>query len=81
MESTTLEATEDLAHRLLEQVRDFYGEHATVERLVLVASVTQKDGAQRAVAVANGLPLYEQSGTLRHALSALTAPQRPEDRS
>jgi hypothetical protein len=64
---------EDLARRLAEKVRLAYGEGASIERLVLIASVTEEDGAQRAVVEANGLPLYERAGTLRHALNALTS--------
>jgi len=71
-----IESTESLARRLAERVREAYGEGATVERLVLVASVTEEDGVQRAVVEADGLPLYEQAGTLRHALNAITAPRR-----
>ena len=66
-------ATEDLGRRLVEKVRQEYGDGATVERLVVVASVTEEDGSQRAVVEAqDGLALYEQAGTLRHGLSALT---------
>ena len=56
-------------------------EDATIDRLVLAASVTEAGGEQRAAAEGNGLPLYEIAGTLRHTLSAVTAPQRPEGRS
>ena len=69
-----IESTESLARRLAERVREAYGEGAKIERLVLVASVTKEDGAQRAVVEADALPLYEQAGTLRHGLSALTSP-------
>jgi hypothetical protein len=58
-------ATEDLVRRLIEKVRQDYGEGAEIERLVLVASVTEPGGAQRAAVESNGLPLYEQAGTLR----------------
>jgi hypothetical protein len=69
-------ATEDLARRLIEKIRHAYGEDASVDRLVVVASVTEPDGAQRAVVEAqDGLALYEQAGTLRHGLSALTRPR------
>ena len=77
MESASLtRKTEDLGRRLLEQARRDHGAEAKVERVLLVASVTEENGSQRAVVVsADGLPLYEQAGTLRHALSALTAPK------
>ena len=71
----TTEATQDLTRRLIEKVRQDYGDGASTDRLVLVASVTEEDGAQRAVVESNGLPLYEQPGTLRHALGALTMPR------
>jgi len=67
--------TEALTRRLAERVREAYGDEADIERLVLVASVTEEDGSQRAVVEANSeLPLYAQAGTLRHGLAALTAP-------
>jgi hypothetical protein len=74
MENTLESATtEDLVRRLIEKVRQDYGEGASVEWLVLVASVTEENGAERAVVeAADGLPLYVQAGTLRHALNALT---------
>jgi len=69
----TTEPTEDLARRLIEKVRQKYGDGATVERLVVVASITEENGVERAVVEAqDGLPLYAQAGTLRHALNALT---------
>jgi hypothetical protein len=77
MESASLtRKTEDLGRRLLEQARRDHGAGAKVERVLLVASVTEENGAQRAVVVsADSLKLYEQAGTLRHALRALTAPK------
>jgi len=43
----------------------------------MVASVTEENGSQRAVVVsADGMEPYEKAGTLRHALRAITAPQR-----
>jgi len=77
MESASLtRKTEDLGRCLLEQARRDHGAGAKVERVLMGASVTKEDGAQRAVVVsADGLPLYAQAGTLRHALSALTAPK------
>jgi hypothetical protein len=63
---------ETLALRLAEKVRQEYGEGATIDRLLLVASVTEEDGSQRAVVESNGLPLYEQAGTLLHARNTLT---------
>jgi len=70
-----MEATQTLAARLAERVRQDHGEGANIERLVLVASITQADGRQRAVVEGNGLEPYEQAGTLRHGLSAITAPR------
>lgn len=65
---------EDLARRLAERISHDYGEGATVDRIVLVASVTEEDGSQRAVVAAgDGLPLYAQAGTLRRVLSTITA--------
>ena len=77
MESASLtRKTEDLGRRLLEQARRDHGAGAKVERVLLVASVTKEDGAQRAIVVsADGLKLYEQAGALRHALASLTAQQ------
>jgi len=69
-----MEATETLAARLADKVREAYGEGADIKRLVLVASVTERDGAQRAVVESDGLEPYGRAGTLRHALNALTAP-------
>jgi len=76
MESASLtRKTEDLGRRLLEQARRDHGAGAKVERVFLVASVTEENGSQRAVVVSSdGLKLYEQAGTLRHALNTITAP-------
>jgi hypothetical protein len=70
----TIQTTEELARRLAERVRQDHGEGAKIERLVLVASVTEEDGTQRAVVeAAETMPLYERAGTLRHALTKITA--------
>jgi hypothetical protein len=66
---------DDLARRLAEKVLENCGEGATVKPLVLVASVTEEDGAERDVVESNGLLLHQQAGTLRHAVNALTMPR------
>ena len=64
---------EDAARALIEKVRETYGDGATIDRLILVASVTEEDGSQRiAIEAADGLALYEQQGTLRRAFSTIT---------
>jgi hypothetical protein len=78
MESASLtRKAEDLGRRLLEQARRDHGAGTKVERVLMVASVTEENGSQRAVVVsADGMEPYEKAGTLRHALRAITAPQR-----
>src|SRR5215218_8513344 len=69
MESASLtRKTEDLGRRLLEQARRDHGAGAKVEQVLMVASVTEENGAQRAVVVSDDhLEPYEKAGTLRHA--------------
>jgi hypothetical protein len=59
-----------LARSLAERVRREHGKGAKIERLILLASVTEEDGSQVTVVEADeGLPLSAQADTLRHALS------------
>jgi hypothetical protein len=55
-------------------VRCNHDEGARIERLVLVASVTEENGTERVVVEADGgLPLYARAATLRYGLKAITS--------
>ncbi len=65
--------TDDLARRLAERVRREHGDGAKIDRLVLVASVTDEGGGERISVEAGDLEPYQRAGTLRHALNSVTA--------
>lgn len=62
-----------LARSLAERVRREHGKGAKIERLILLASVTEEDGSRVTVVEADeGLPPSAQADTLRHALTTFS---------